>query len=246
MSARLIEVVLPVSLNYATLDSFRHQYWLLHHASDIDAMMQLWMTAAAALPYTGDIGQSVVDTLLQMASDRHLLSHIPVLAWDWLKKRPLLHPECKGLRWGTDKEVVQTVRKLGDVGLITSYLFIVWSKWSWILHPEFQVMLRLVREELSGIGAAGYRADLIQRLDDILPQLESRFGERKQQYEELRTALVEVDEKAMKTLTGMSHSRRSVLFTNVCMCRRSLYLHVCASSSVPVVACRPPGTHSSN
>jgi len=129
-------------------------------------------------------------------------------------------------------------RELGDMGLITSYLFTVWSKWSWIADSGFQMMLRLVREELGGIGAAGYRADLIQRLDDVLPQLEPGSN-RKQQYEEFKVVLLEVDEEAMKTLTGMSKSLHSVLSTNTCMCRISLYLHVRASSSVPVVVCIP-------
>jgi len=167
-------------------------------------MMQLWVAAASALPYTNDVGQSVVDTLLQMAGKEKLQPHIPVLAWDWLKKRPVFNSPCEGLVWGTFPHVVQMVRKLGDVGLITSYLFIVWSEWSNISPRVFQAMLRSIKEELSGIGAAGCRSDLIQRLDDVLSQLEPGSGEQPQ-YEELRVALLEVDEEVVKILAGMSH-----------------------------------------
>ncbi|KAF9644090.1 hypothetical protein BDM02DRAFT_3122465, partial [Thelephora ganbajun] len=59
----------------------------------------------------------------------------------------------------------------------------------------------MIREELCGIEAAGYRADLIQRLDYVLSRLDPRFS-KKQWYEELRTALLEVDEGVTKTLTG--------------------------------------------
>jgi len=99
MGTQHMEAMLPILLQYSTLYSFRYQYWFLRHANDIGAMMQLWMAAASVLPYTGDIGQSVVDTLLQMAADCDLLPHIPVLAWDWLKRRPRLRPECEMGNW---------------------------------------------------------------------------------------------------------------------------------------------------
>ena len=180
--------------------------------------MQFWMAAASALPYTNDVGRRVVDTLLQMAGERKLQPHIPVLAWDWLKKRPVLTSWCLGEYPGTTENVVQMVRKLGDVGLITSYLFIVWSEGNDIFPRGFQAMLRLIKEELSGIGAAGYRSDLIQRLDDILSQFEPGSSHQ-QQYEELRAVLLEVDEEAMKTLDGMSH--RVVILFSLLTCVRA-------------------------
>ncbi|KAF9644473.1 hypothetical protein BDM02DRAFT_946390 [Thelephora ganbajun] len=134
-------------------------------------MMQLWITAASTLPYTDDIGRSVVDALLKMAYHNKLLPHIPVLAWDWLKERPVFPSSCWGLKWGAYSGVVQMVRKLRDFELVASYLFVVWSGWT-DLHPKACLtMMALIREELCGIGeAAGYRADLIQRLDYVLSQ----------------------------------------------------------------------------
>ena len=218
--AQFLETVLPISLKYATLDAFRHWNQFLLHANDISAMTQLWIMAASALSYTNDVGQSVVDTLLQMASRSDLQPYMPELAWDWLKKRPVFNSQCLGHHVGTAENVVQMVQELGDVGLITSYLFIVWSEWSCITHWQFQLMLHLIREELSGVGVAGYRSDLIQRLDDVLPQLEPGSSQ-KQQYEEFRMVLLEVDEEAMGTLTGMLH--RVTVLSSLLMC-----VHVCA------------------
>jgi len=193
----------PHLLNYATLDAFRHRCWLLNHAGNIGVMMRLWITAASALPYTNRVGQSMVDTLLQMAHDNGLRPYIPALAWDWLKKRPVLRPG-RGLRWGTHAIVVQTVQKFGDVGLITSYLFVVWSGRSYSLPEGCRAMFNLIREELGGIGAVGHRADLIHQLDYVLSRLGP--GSHKQQYEGFRAVLLEVDGEATGTLTGMSQS----------------------------------------
>jgi len=155
-------------LKYATLDAFRYQRWFLYHASSISAMIQLWVTAASALPDTDEVAQSMVDTLLRMAHDDELRPHIPVFAWDWLNKRPTLNPGCWGLVLGTRSSVVLTVWDLGDIRLITSYLFVVWSEWSGSRGSASGLMLDLIRQGLGGIGAVGHRADLMQRLDYVL------------------------------------------------------------------------------
>lgn len=187
----------PISLKYAILDAFRCSPMFLQHARDIGAIMELWLAAASALPYTDTIGQGVVDTLLQMASNYKLRSHIPVLAWHWLKRQPVLGPDCQGLKCGTTlSAVVLMVRNLQDAGLFTSYLLVVWSEWSDLDELGCRQILHLIRGELCGAGAAGYRADLIKRLDYILAQLGSRSS-KKQWYEEFRRVLLEVDEEAM-------------------------------------------------
>lgn len=163
----------------------------LWHANDISAMMQLWLKTVSVLPYTDNVGQGVVDTLLQMASNHKLQSHIPPLAWDWLKRQPVLGPDSQGLKYGILSTVVSQIQSLQDVGLITSYLFVIWSEWSDLDELGCRWMLHLIREELGGIRAAGYRVNLIQRLDHVLSQLGSRSS-KKQWYEEFRGALLEV------------------------------------------------------
>ena len=180
--------------------------------------MRLWMTAVSALPHTDDVSWSVVDTLLQMASWGDLRPHIPVSAWDWLKKRPILHPGSLGLIFGTEDTVVQMITELRDTELITSYLFVVWSEWNLIDPVCYTAILRLIRKELCGIGAAGYRIDLIQRLNHVMSQLdlgwehihhhsswilEAEIPRMMQGYGKFKEALLEVDEEAMEVLTGM-------------------------------------------
>jgi len=214
--------------------------------------MQLWITSASVLPYTDDVCQSVVDTLLQMVYDDELRPHIPVAAWDWLKKRPLLRPECWGLTLGTDYNVIQTVRELGDIELIASYLFIVWSEWSSLDLQGFTAMLSLIREELGGIEAIGHRADLIQRLDYVQSRWELRPRRletwRKRRYGRFKGALLELNEESMKILTGMSCGVITYLClpTYACTGRMSLYFHVCSSSSVSIIVCEPFDTPSHN
>ena len=201
-----LKVVLPFLFEYPILAAFKYECQFARHASDISGIMQLWMEAATAVPYTDDVCGSVVVGLLNMASSDELLSHIPLVAWNWLNKRPVLPPECIALLpWATES-VVQTIHRLGDVELIASYLYIIWSEER---RPWGQgVMDRLIREELGGIEAAGYRIDLIRRLDHVLLRLDQSQGEPlvKEEYEDLKRGLLEVDEKATKILTGTSSS----------------------------------------
>ena len=197
------------------------------------------MNAASALPYSVDVCQSMVEALLQMADNDILQPHIPALAWEWMKKRALFRPESSWSQLGTGEDVVRKVRELGDAGLITSYLLVVWSEKNWLSTKGYKAMLDLIRGELGGIGAVGHRADLIQRLDYILSWLE-QDDYWKEWYEEFRKVLLEMDEEATKTLTGMSQSYCPFQSPNICVRRLSLYLHVRPSSSVPIVVCRSP------
>ena len=58
-----------------------------------------WAAAALAVPYTEEVGQSVVDVLLQIASNSSLRLHIPRDVWALLKKRVSLPPVWGGDRW---------------------------------------------------------------------------------------------------------------------------------------------------
>lgn len=83
-----------------------------------ECLIQMWAAAVLEIPYADNIGQSVVDVLLQIAYLGHLRPHIPVDMWLWLDKRPPLPPVCFGRRLGTTKGVVRTVRELGDVEIL--------------------------------------------------------------------------------------------------------------------------------
>ena len=55
-----------------------------------------WAAVTSAIPYTEEVGQSVVDALLQIASVGSLRPHIPIGIWAWLKRRLSPPPECLG------------------------------------------------------------------------------------------------------------------------------------------------------
>ena len=93
-------------------------------------LIQRWAVAASEVPYTEEIAQSVVNTLLQIASQEELISHIPAGAWSWLAKRPFLPPICRGRDVGTDAHVVRAVRALKDIEVLKSYFLLVWSEWN--------------------------------------------------------------------------------------------------------------------
>lgn len=196
----------PVSLRQAIVLASPNLPW--QNPTTDGNFVRLWAEAACAVPYTCDIGQSVVDTLLLIASRDSLRSHIPVGMWSWLNKRPLLPPTCAGGCWGTERNVVQTVRRLGDIEILTSYLLRVWSEWDYLYPEGLDEMCASIREDFYGVGVGRHRKDLLQHLDRVLAQLDFRsesiqqqvrgLGEDdiqsvKSQYERLKEALLQVD-----------------------------------------------------
>jgi len=178
-----------------------------------------WAKAVLAVPYTEEVGQSVVDTLLQIAYVDWLRPSIPVDVWAWLKKRPSLPPVCRGRSVGTRHSVVRRVRELGDIDILESYLLLVWSEWDCVLLEGLAEMGTSIREDLSGIRMGHHREVLIKRLDHVLGQLDrglehlrenkSSLGEdhlprAKERYVELREILLEVDHGALEILTRTS------------------------------------------
>lgn len=198
----MADAALPISLEYATLSAFQCGNSYLKYGSDAGVMVQRWIVAASRLPDTDEVCRSVVDTLLQIAHREELRPHIPVIAWEWLKKRPVLRRGSRALLFGGFYEVPQTVQTLGDIGITTSYLSVIWSEWNDLEFNDCKGMQRLIREELNGIRAVGCRADLIQRLDHVLSQLGERDPSR--QYERFRRELLELDEEVTMILASMS------------------------------------------
>ena len=82
-------------------------------------------------------------------------------------------PAYNSFSWGGDGDVVWTVRVLSDIGLLTSYLILVWSEWELLsLRSGFYEMQVSVREDFEGIEMGCHRAEPIQRLDYILGELD--------------------------------------------------------------------------
>lgn len=177
-----------------------------------------WVAAVIAVPCSEELVPSVVQKLLEITVDNSLRPCVPLDVWVWLKKRPSLPPYCPG-RWEGDwRDVAEYIRQFEDIEILTSYLFLVWSEWEDVRHWNLKSVRMLIREDLGGIGVWRNRQELIERLDQIFGQLgrgleylqqhdaridEGGIQQRKEQYGELKEALLEVDRRAIETLTRM-------------------------------------------
>lgn len=196
---------------------------------DKENVVNRWEAAVAAsvVPYKEEIGQSVTDVLLHIASVDALQPNIHTSSWSWLNKRPSLPPICLGRPMGTKKCVIRRVRKLGDIEILKSYFLLVWSEWDSIGWSDGAAEMRdSIRKEFGGIGMGNHRDDLIKHLDHVLGELDRGLGYLKQhrlwideddvrrakdQYGRLKEVLLEVDRGAMEVLTCTS-SRMTILF----------------------------------
>jgi hypothetical protein len=151
-------------------------YWGQDQSVDAQDMISKWLAAISVAPRTKEIAGSVVGALLQIAANRDLRPSIPAEVWLWLNERPPLPSACRGLFPGSYRDVVQTVRGLDDIGILTSYLIITWSEWNPLDHDGLAEMRMSCREDFKGIEMGYHRAELIQRLDYILGELEQRPG----------------------------------------------------------------------
>ena len=173
-----------------------------------------WSAAVSVVSYSEEIGQSVVDSLLQIAAVDSLRPHIPTDIWAWLERQPSLPPVCRGRKGGTWPQIVHHVRLLGDTEILKSYFLLVWSEWRFHSGPSLNEMVTSIKEDFSGIKMRNHREDLLRRLDHILeqfdrgleyfkqhyPSLEADIvGQTKSQYEMLKQVLVEMDMGEMKT-----------------------------------------------
>ena len=173
-----------------------------------------WSTAALAtlaVPYTEEVGRSVVDTLLRIMPVGSLRRYIPVSIWSWSNNEMFLPPAWLGAQ--TRKpEVVRQVRAVGDTEILKSYLLLVWLEWGPLEDAALTEMCILIREDFNGIGMGHHREDLRKRLDHVLGQLNqgweyinrhrpdlrlSNTEIANNQYGELMRVLVEVDREAV-------------------------------------------------
>ena len=201
-----------------------HVHW--HMLMDGEGLVQQWVAAASAVAYTEEVGQSVVNALLQTASVDELVQYIPVDLWSWLTKRPSLPPICQGRYLGTRGSIVEVVRALKDIEVLKSYLLLVWSEWDPLYGDGFDKMCTSIREDFGRNGMGHHRVDLIQRLDHVLGQLcrgleyltrhnpdlsERALRLREDRYGELRRALLEVNTEAISRTSHLTISPLCIL-----------------------------------
>lgn len=206
LSALLDEKASIFSKRAAMLISPHVPWWLLQ---DRERLIQSWAGAASTAPYTEDIGRSVVDTLLQVASWKS--PTIPAGMWSWLNKRPQLPPICPGRYWGSRRTVFRPIRALNDIETFTSYLLLVWSEWDFLMPKGFNEMCASMQKDFVGEEMGHRRQDLLRRLGHIRRELElglehiqqqkpmleeDNLRLRQDQYRTLEEILMKVDKEA--------------------------------------------------
>jgi len=241
----------PLSLDWVITLASPHVSW--HNKPYNGNMVTRWAEAASALPYAENTGQSVVDTLLHIASVDSLRPHIPIDIWTWLKELPSLPPRCLGRSRGSGGNVVRQVRVLGDTEILKSYLLLVWSEWDHIDRQQSGGLAEMeasIRAEFGGIAMWRHREDLIKHLDHVLgqldrgpdylqqhkPSLEIRDITRaKTQYSGLRRVLLEIGVGAMDS---PAREPPKLIFFGLLilmyMRRIPLDFHVCSASPMSV------------
>ena len=201
-----------------------------------------WAATASAAPYTKEVGESVVDALLQIASIDSLRPYIPFGIWAWLKKQPYLPGAPFQQPDRSRGNVIRHMRTLGDIEILTSYFLLVLSRprYFGVESGGFAEMRISIREDFGGIGMGRHREDLIKELDRVIERSYQWTRPDVQTIErcgELKRALVDLDRDAVKILTRASP--RFVIFgllTPVDTYRIPLDLHVHLASSGPVVS----------
>jgi len=214
LSALLDEDIPILSKRAVILVSPHIPWWQFKKGGQL---IRLWATATSEVDYTDEVGQSVVDTLLQIACWKS--PPIPPRMWSWLNRRPCLPPVCSGRYWGSRQAVFKTVRALGDFEILTSYLLLVWSEWDFVMPRGFDEMCASIQEDFGGEEMSQHRKDLLEHLERVLMQLdlglehirqhrpgleEDRILLRQRQYRRLEETLLEVDKEVVDTPTGES------------------------------------------
>jgi len=75
-----------------------------------------------------EVAPSVVDALLQIVWFGSLPPGDYDDVWSWLILQPSILPICEGRRVGSHLGVIRRVRRLRDIGILKSYLLLVWSE----------------------------------------------------------------------------------------------------------------------
>ena len=194
--------------------------------ADRESLTTLWATATLAVPYTEEIGRSVVDALLHVSGTSFLRSRVPVGIWRWLEKQPYLPPQCRGRTAGGQGDVIRHVRALGDIKIFKSFLLLVWSEWDTPWPSDFLGTRAIIMEDFGGVEMREHREDLIKHLDHVLEQLNqgSRylqkqkprvsswiFQQAKEEYTKIREVLLEVDKGVVGTRSRTSPALNTVL-----------------------------------
>ena len=173
-----------------------------------EGFIQLWVAAASTVQYTEEVPQRMLDTLSRIASEGELSRHITVGVLSLLTKWPSLPPVLLG-GGSSYLYVIKAVRGLGDVEVLKSYLLLAWSEWDMRWGEGFKEICASIREDFSRVGMGHHRADLFQRLDQIL----GPPGRELEYLQQHNPALAKYEVREMKRWYGKL--RDTLLKTNI-------------------------------
>jgi hypothetical protein len=198
--SRLFEKQSPASLNRVITLISPYMSW--ERALNSSVAVARWAAAVSTIPYTEEVGQSVVFTLFQIADISLLRPHIPIEIWGILKMQPSLPRIYNGVMAGGSSKIIAYVRRLGDIDLLKSYFLLVWTDRSGIIIGQANAMKESLQQDFGGTGMEEHRKDLIRRLDQVLGWLDQGleshphdmyFNNSKAHYTDLKGVLVELD-----------------------------------------------------
>jgi hypothetical protein len=215
-------------MNFVIMMMSPHVPWTDERYSHDENTVTRWAGVASEAQPTEEVGRSVVDALLEIACDDSLRPHIPIEFWARMKDQqsPLPYfPRDKGSK-RTSGQVIRFVRELGDVGIVKSYFLLVWSEWNWVDGYGSREMVVSIKEDFGGIGMRKDRRDLIERLDQVLGQLDRgleylrqhnyqinnyHVRESKELYGSLKAELLKLDSEEVSTFPIMRLPSQFVL-----------------------------------
>ena len=201
--SRLFEERSPTSMNRVIALISPYVPW--DGALNNKVAVARWAAAAKAIPYSDDVGSSVVDALFQIATIDFLQARIPKDIWEWMKKQPPLPPMCYGVLRGGYEGTFYYIRRTGDLDLLKSYFLIRWTERYTLDSDDMRVIEMSIREDFSGAATAKHREDFMKHLDFVIGRFDRSLGlveeedqrapyeKAKGRYKKLKDILVEVD-----------------------------------------------------
>ena len=180
-----------------------------------------WAAAVSVVPYTEEVGQSVVDALLQISSVDSLRPHVPIDIWEWLKRRPSLPPLSRGPQIGARARIVRHIRGFKDVEILTSYFLLIWLERSRLEQPFLREVQISIQQDFGGVEMQNHRKDLVEQLDRLQQKLYRRMDDLKpydpkvlgitaymRDCHKVKETLLEMDKEAVSTDTNLIHQLR--------------------------------------
>jgi hypothetical protein len=171
--SRLFEERSPTSLNRVIVLTAPYVPW--KQALNNPVAVARWAAAFLAIPHTEEINQSALDALIRISLVELLRPHIPIEIWRWLKEKPSLPPVYCGEMEDGHQNIIVYIRRLGDIEILTSYFLIIWLDRFFPSSSSCYQAECSIKEDFGEAGAEGHRQALVERLDQLLEQLDAQL-----------------------------------------------------------------------